>query len=94
MGEKNEEGLEATDPLFKIEVLAEVLIPILVVGVGDDAADESAVSDMLEVTSAFEHFLSSALSTSGTLGTESVAPTVGKLHMEMQTNSSSPIHED
>lgn len=54
MGEENEEGLEATDPLFKIEVLAEVLAPILAVGVGDAAADESAVSAMLEVTPAFE----------------------------------------
>lgn len=63
------------------------LAPILKVAIGDDAEDGSAISAVLEVTPASELFLLSALSNSGTFGTELVAPTVKKLHMKMQKNS-------
>lgn len=71
---EGKDGLEERDPLFKKELLAVVLTPILAVGVDVDAADENAVSGVLKVTPAFELFLLSAFSNSGTLGIESVAP--------------------
>lgn len=71
---EGKDGLEDRDPLFKKELLALVLTPILAVGVDVDAADENAVSGVLKVTPAFELFLLSAFSNSGTLGIESVAP--------------------
>lgn len=82
MGIETEEGIEAKDPLLKMELLA----PILAVGVGNDVADESAVSGVLEVIPAFELFLLSAPSNSGTFGTESVALIVKKLHIEIYMN--------
>lgn len=83
MVEETDEGrIEAKDPLLKIELLA----PILAVGVGDDAADGSTVSGVLEVIPAFELFLLSTPPNSGTFGTESVALTVKKLHKEIYMN--------
>jgi hypothetical protein len=82
MVEGTEGGIKAKDPLLKIELLAS----ILAVDVGEDAADGSAVSGVLEVIPAFELFLLSAPPNSGTLGTESVALTVKKLHIEIYMN--------
>lgn len=62
------------------------MAPILPVGVADDAADETAVSGVLEVIPAFKLFLLSSPSNSGTFGTESVTLTVEKLHIEMYMN--------
>lgn len=69
---EGKDGLEERDPLLKKELLA--VTPILAVGVDVDAADENAVSGVLKVNPAFELFLLSAFSNSGTLGIESVAP--------------------
>lgn len=71
---EGKDGVEERDPLLKIELLAVALTPILAVGVDVDAADENAVSGVLKVNPAFELFLLSAFSNSGTLGIDSVAP--------------------
>lgn len=71
---EGKDGVEERDPLLKKELLAVALTPILAVGVDVDAADENAVSGVLKVNPAFDLFLLSAFSNSGTLGIESVAP--------------------
>lgn len=79
------EEVEAEDPLFRLT--SPGFVPkenIFVLDV--DAADGSGASGVLKATPIFELFLLSALSGSGDLGTESIAPaaTVDKLYRKQK----------
>lgn len=83
MGEEVEVGLEAGDPLFKLELLA-CRENILAVDNNVDEVEGSSVSGVLAMIPDFGIVPLSALSDSGTFGAESVATTgmEVKLHTE------------
>lgn len=91
LGEENEQGVEARDPLLRLELL--VVMPNENMPVVDDEVDtaEGVVSDDLRKIPPFEPFLLSALSDSCSFVTDLVTPEamlhVGKGEELMKVNN-------